>query len=126
MLKYKQSTQARKDLRAINKYYVEKAGEEISFKIISSILKSIKLLTTQPNLGYIEPDLEEFPQCFRCLVNVPNYKIIYWVEDDTIKIATVFDCRQRPQLLHYLINNRTDWVCEPPVEYITNNQKTQK
>ncbi|MCD4833189.1 MAG: hypothetical protein K8R31_05275 [Bacteroidales bacterium] len=28
---------------------------------------------------------------------VGNYKIIYWIEDNYIKIATIFDCRQNPE-----------------------------
>jgi len=126
MLKYKYSAMAKKDLRVIATYYYDKGGMKVADKILNSLSETVNALTTQPNLGYIEPDLEEFPQCFRCLVNVPNYKIIYWVEDETVKIATIFDCRQRPQQLYYLINKRTDWVCEPPVEYITNNQEIQK
>ena len=109
---------AKKDLSAIATYYNEKGGKKVADKIFNSLSGTVKALKTQPNLGYIEPDLGEFPQCFRCLVNVPNYKIIYWIENETVKIATIFDCRQQPQQLYYLINNRTDWVCEPPAEYI--------
>ncbi len=97
-MKYRLSPLAKRDLRAIKDYYKNVDNPEAG-------------------VGHIEPLLEEFPQNFRCLVDVPNYKIIYWIDGDIIKIATVFDCRQRPQIMYHLINNRTDWVCEPPVEY---------
>lgn len=90
---------------------------KVADRIMDKLSHSLNLICTHPNLGHIEPQLVDFPQCFRTLVNVPNYKIIYWLDEDMIKIATVFDCRQRPEELYLIINTRTDWVCEPPVEY---------
>ena len=116
-MKYRLYPLAKKDLRAIKDYYISVSNPAAGMRIVESVISCIELLSSHPQLGHLEPILEEFPHCFRCLVDVPNYKIIYWVEEDTIKIATVFDCRQRPQRIYHLINNRTDWVCEPPVEY---------
>lgn len=111
------SPRAKKDLRNIYRFYKEEAGNEIAKRIYADLRQSIKLLTSQPHLGHIEPDLEIFPQCFRTYVYIPNYKIVYWVEDDIVKVATVFDCRRRPENLYYIINTKTDWVCEPQTEY---------
>lgn len=43
-----------------------------------------------PGMGQIEPLLSDFPQCFRSFTQHPNTKIIYWVEDNTVKIALLF------------------------------------
>lgn len=67
-----------------------------------------------PGMGQIEPLLSDFPQCFRSFTQHPNTKIIYWVEDNTVKIALLFHTRQAPEKLRYTIENRTDWICEPP------------
>lgn len=121
-MKYKYSPRARKDRRAIYTYYSDKAGKKVARNILSSIHQSVKLLPNYPNLGYIEPQLEDFPQCFRTLTDIPNYKIIYWIEEDIVKIATVFDCRQRPETLRHIIETDPNWLCEPMVEYGVKNK----
>ena len=113
----KLSPLAKKDLRRIYIWYKEQADKRVAKNIIDDINNSIKLLSTHPNLGYIEPLLESFPQSFRTCVDAPNYKIIYWIEDNIVKVATVFDCRQRPEHLVHIFSSGSDWVCEPQVEY---------
>lgn len=110
---YRYSLRARKDMEQIYYYHSQKAGDKIARSIAKRLHNNVALLLNHPNLGYIEPQLEDFPQCFRTLTDVPNYKIIYWVEEDIVKIATIFDCRQRPEMVRYIIQTRTDWVCEP-------------
>lgn len=111
------SPRAKKDLRKIYMWYKEQANEKVAKAINNSIKSSIKLLSTHPNLGHIEPDLETFPQSFRTCIDVPNYKIVYWMEDDTVKIATIFDCRQRPEYLVHIFSTQNDWLCEDRVGY---------
>jgi len=111
------SPRAKRDVRKIHAFYEEEIGKEVADRISDGILNVVELLASQPHLGHTEPDLEIFPQCFRTYVYIPNYKIVYWVEDDIVKVATVFDCRRRPENLYYIINTKTDWVCEPQTEY---------
>jgi Plasmid stabilization system protein len=117
MMRYIYSPRAQKDLNNIFDYYSEVNSVKVAMRIVNSIQSSIKQLIDFPNLGRIEPLLEEFPQGFRCLVNVPNYKIIYWIDDCVVKIATIFDCRQQPQYLYKIIESRSNWMCEPEVKY---------
>jgi plasmid stabilization system protein ParE len=111
------SPRAKRDLTRIHKWYIGQAGLKIADGIVKNIRHSIILLLSHPNLGYIEPALKSFPQSFRACIDTPNYKIIYWVEDDIVKIATVFDCRQRPERLIQIFNIQKDWLCEQEVEY---------
>ncbi|GEM_PF-814857 len=117
VIKLRLSPRARKDIKKIYTWYKQEANEKVAANITDDIKAAIKSLATHPNLGYIEPDLESFPQSFRTYVLVPNHKIIYWLDDDFVKIATVFDCRQKPKELVYIINTKTDWICDPPAEY---------
>lgn len=82
--------------------------------IYIAVKQAFKNLRVFPGLGKIEPLLAGYPQCFRSFVQHPNLKIIYWVEDGTVKIALLFHTRQAPEQLRYTIESRTDWVCEPP------------
>ena len=50
-------------------------------------------LEKHPSSGQRELLLANRKFDYRYLVE-SNYKIIYWIEDNYIKIASVFDCRQ--------------------------------
>jgi plasmid stabilization system protein ParE len=116
-MKLRLSPRAQKDLKKIFVWYAEKAGLKVADQITNSINNLIKVIPSHPNLGYIEPSLKSFPQSFRTCIDVPNYKIIYWVEEDIVKVATVFDCRQRPEYLVQIFSTQSDWLCEPEAEY---------
>ncbi|NDV59748.1 type II toxin-antitoxin system RelE/ParE family toxin [Bacteroides sp. 519] len=119
---YRLSPQAENDLMAIEIYYTGVGNKQAGNRIVDSIISCIHTLIHHPYLGHPEPMLQEFPQSFRTMVNVPNYKIVYWVEEDIVKIATIFDCRQFPMKLHNLINKGNMWICEPQVEYKKSRQ----
>lgn len=46
-------------------------------------------------MASVEELLKHRKECFRSLVE-GNYKIIYYVVNDTIYVATLWDCRQNP------------------------------
>ncbi len=116
-MKLRISPRAKRNLREIYTWYKKQVNDKVAKNITDDITNAINLFRSHPNLGHIEPELNSFPQSFRSYVLAPNYKIIYWTENDLVKIATIFDCRQRPETLTYIINTQTDWLCEPRVEY---------
>ena len=65
-------------------------------EIAQQIIERTIQLEKKPNSGQKEPLLTDRKFEYRYLVE-GNYKIIYWIEDNYIKIATVFDCRQNPE-----------------------------
>lgn len=75
-------------------------------------------MTCYPGLGYVEPTLTDFPQCFRTFVQHPNMKIVYWIEDGFVKIAMFFDTCQEPKKLRYTIN--TPPIGSVKTRYLTN------
>jgi plasmid stabilization system protein ParE len=83
------------NLEDIFDHYKIKAGVDVARKIINSITDATISLETQPRIGQPEELLKDRKLEFRYLVE-GNYKIIYWIEDPFVKIATVFDCRQNP------------------------------
>lgn len=86
---------ARFQLEDIFDYYKNKASLHVAKKIINQIIDKAIYLEKHPNTGQIEELLKERKNNYRYLVE-GNYKIIYWIEDNYIKIAAVFDCRQNP------------------------------
>ena len=88
---------ARKKLRSIYKYYKKKAGISIAEKIVDGIIDESIRLCYSPEIGQLEPLLSERNESCRYIVH-SNYKIVYWIKNDTssIEILNVFDTRQNP------------------------------
>ncbi len=87
---------ASKELKNIYEYYKVRAGMSVAKKIKSKIFESTKNLSEQPLMGQIEENLKSLNQHHRYIVEV-NYKIIYFVDTNTVYITDVFDCRQNPE-----------------------------
>jgi toxin ParE1/3/4 len=82
-------------LEQIFDYYKYTAGIKVSRKIVAQITDRTLLLEKNPLIGKREPLLENRKKDYRFLVE-GNYKIIYSVEENFVKISSVFDCRQNP------------------------------
>lgn len=83
------------ELQCIYEYYLEKEGEKVAKKIVSSILEKITILSGNAYLGQREGLLKGRQSVYRYLV-IGHYKIIYNVDErvQIVKILDVFDCRQ--------------------------------
>lgn len=88
---------AKNDLKLIFNYFQKKASAEIALQITNSILDTAEILKTH-NIGTVEPLLKNLKQGHRYLVN-GNYKIIYFISNDTAYITHAFDTRQNPKAL---------------------------
>ena len=89
---------ARYQLEDIFDYYKAKASLNTARKIVKKIVDKSITLEKNPTVGQKEELLKERKNQYRYLVE-GNYKIIYWIEDNYVKIASVFDCRQNPTKL---------------------------
>jgi len=89
------SDAAIEELRAIYDYLFFKAGKQIADKISNTIVDKTLLLEQSPRIGQKEEMLAISNKEIRYLIE-GNYKIVYWIDQDIISIATVFDYRQNP------------------------------
>ncbi len=88
------SSIAKSDLSMILEFYYARNGSKTySKKLNLKIRKTIKLLSKHPLLG-IQSDVENI----RALVE-GDYAIFYQVTEETIRILTIWDCRQNPDNL---------------------------
>ena len=78
-------------IQAINPY--------MAVNIYNDILDESALLANFPQMAALEPLLYEFPKKYRSLVVHRNYKVIYYIDCETVYVVAVFDCRQNPQKL---------------------------
>ena len=87
---------ARFQLEDLFNYYKDKASLKVARKLVKQIIDRTIQLEKNPNSGPKEPLLSDRKSQYRYIVE-GNYKIIYCKQDNYIKIATVFDCRQNPE-----------------------------
>ncbi len=74
-------------------------GTKTGTKFLKQINKNVKLLSENPYLGKIETLLDNRKQGFRSLVVNRLNKIIYYIENDTLYIADIWDTRKNPENL---------------------------
>jgi plasmid stabilization system protein ParE len=88
------SSQSKIDLSTILEFfYIRNGSKNYSKKLNSKLRKAIRLLSKHPLLG-IQSDVENI----RTLVE-RDYAIFYQLTDDSVRIITIWDCRQNPDNL---------------------------
>ena len=85
-------------LESIYNYLQTKSNNAAVF-IHNHILDEIERLRDFPQIAPIEPELIGYAHTYRSLVVKKSYKIVYYIEDNTVNISSLFDCRQSPQKL---------------------------
>jgi len=101
-IKIRWSSKAKYQLRELFDYFQVNASSTLAESLITTILSRTRNLNSFPNMGKREELLLDHPKDIRYLVE-GNYKILYWVSEDEIIIASVFDCRQNPEKISDII-----------------------
>ena len=83
------------NLENIFDYLKHKVSLSKAKKVVTSIIDRTIQLENQPESGAKEQLLKSRGKEYRYLIE-GNYKIIYWIEEGYVKIATVYDTRQYP------------------------------
>lgn len=87
------------DMDAMFEYYVKK-DPKAAITMYNGILDDVDLFAANPFIGAIEPLIYKPLKTYRSLVvSKGKNKIIYYVENETIYIARIWDCRQNPDKL---------------------------
>ena len=90
--------EAAEDMENIYSYYAE-YNENYAVELYNHIIEEAELLRCFPYKAPREQLLEENPEEYRSLIIRHSYKLVYFVENDTINVVAVFDCRQNPEKL---------------------------
>ena len=86
------------ELQEIYNYYYSKVSERVADNLANAIVDQTILLEQTPQMGQPEEMLSHLQKEIRYLL-YGNYKIVYFIDDNIVTIATVFDCRQNPRKL---------------------------
>ncbi len=90
--------EAAKDLERIYEYYAPKSLRAATV-MYNNVFEKVEILKSHPQIAAIEPLLSDLPQSYRSLVVEKKFKVIYYIEDNMVSIARVWDCRQDPEKL---------------------------
>ena len=86
--------------------YIQTNNQRAAAEIYNDIIDESAMLARFPRMAAIEPLLTEFPEEYRSLIVRRNYKVVYYIDNETIiYVVAVFDCRQNPEKLKYIIKN---------------------
>jgi plasmid stabilization system protein ParE len=83
---------ASNELDTIFHFYNQFASERVARNRVGKIIHCIDLLETFPFIGQEDEDFTHIRE-YRYLV-VLTYKVYYFVEDNNVYIASIWDCRQ--------------------------------
>ena len=84
----------------------EESGELSSNKFLTQVLQAANLLIEQPNYGQKEPLLRKSKIPFRRVVIGKLNKLIYFVDNDVIKIVDFWNTRMNPRDLAKRVLNQ--------------------
>jgi len=90
--------EAAEDMENIYRYYAER-NENYAVGLYNQIIEEAELLQDFPHIAQKEPLLEEYSEEYRSLIIWRTYKLVYFVENETVNVVAVFDCRQSPRKL---------------------------
>lgn len=68
-------------------------------RLYDTLVEAADELLIFPEAGPLEPLLRDRPESFRYLVVASHYKLIYRIKTNLVEIASVWDCRCRPESL---------------------------
>ncbi len=83
-------------LDAVMKYGRQEFGERTTQRLYARIMSYEPLLAANPRLGITEPLLAGRKREYRSIVVHKLFKLVYYVKDETLYIAALWDTRREP------------------------------
>lgn len=90
---------AENQLNAAVTYGLATFGEKVAGKFYQQIRKYDALLAQYPHLGQREPLLAHRQQEYRSIVMHEHYKLVYYIDQQYLYIAALWDTRREPKQL---------------------------
>ena len=87
---------ARASFRQIARYINSRFGRKARLNYVQEVKDMEGRLKQSPNLGFIDPLFCDSPIAYRSIIINGLSKMVYYIKDDTIRIAAFWDTRQEP------------------------------
>ena len=72
-------------------------GIKHKHRFLQEVRRITEMLKHSPNLGHIDPLFVDCAITYRSVIVQGQSKMVYYVKDDTIRIAAFWDTRQEPE-----------------------------
>jgi plasmid stabilization system protein ParE len=96
-MRIKVEDEAKKKILRTARYIQNQFGKEARVEFRNEIHRVVKLLSSNPLLGPLEPLLADAPVPYRSIVVRHLNKFVYWINNDVIEIIDFWDCRREPK-----------------------------
>ena len=90
-------------LTSIIDSHLEYCGERSAMKFSNQVDDKIKMLLKFPESGHLEPLLSFRKLPYRSKLINKRYKMIYYIDDETLWVAAIWDMRMHPKKLIKMI-----------------------
>lgn len=84
-------------LHQIEDYILREFGEIIRKEFMDEVDQAVLALADMPAKGKIDPLFAHRKQTYRSIIVRRLNKVVYYVKDDTIHIAALWDTRREPK-----------------------------
>lgn len=74
--------------------FLAQKNENAAVRLVNKLYSSATLLKTFPQAGPLEYLLESRQKAYRSLVVENHFKLIYYIENEVVYIAAIWDIRQ--------------------------------
>jgi len=90
-------TRAKEGRRRVAAYIRREFGLNSMELFRQKVDQTVRMLIQSPNIGSIDPLYADRPFAYRSVIINGLSKLVYRLDDDTIRIVGFWDCRQEPQ-----------------------------
>ena len=88
---------AARQISRVYTYGEQHFGKQVAEKTHARIMETLRLLAANPRLGIAEPLLAGRKREYRSIVVHKLFKLVYYVKDETVYIAALWDTRREPR-----------------------------
>ena len=98
--------QSKEQLRQTARFIRQEFGQKAMDEFMQAVHHTNELLADNPHLGSVEQLLDDFTTQYHSIVVRHLNKIVYYTEDDYIKVIAFWDTRREPDKLQEQITER--------------------
>ena len=95
-MRAKWSDHALAQRKQVADYIRDYFGAKYKTRFLQEVRRITRMLKQNPDIGSIDPLFRDRPIAYRSVIINGLSKMVYYVKDDTIRIAAFWDTRQEP------------------------------
>lgn len=90
---------AKRQLHSVATYLHKEFGPIVKNEFLQEVRYVNSLIGKSPQIGKVEPLLDDLPEMYRSVVVRRKDKIVYYEVENHIEVVAFWDCRREPERL---------------------------